>query len=959
MKKTTTLSFLILFFAITAFAAPVDPEKALEIANSFSKSIPELKQCELLLLPVGPSKSAERGGAHKADAQYYLFAPEDKGGFVIVSGEDRLAPVVGYSTGTCAGDMPPALVDWLAEYSNFVDDVRAGVIEPAKTASTAGTKIEPMLKTSWNQSTPYNNYCPEINGQKTPTGCTATATAQVMKFHEWPEKPTKAISWDNNITGKKETIDITKNTYEWNNMLSHYRNGYTAEQAHAVAQLMVDVGKAMGSNYALAGTGSSEVAAARALVKVFDYSPDIQIYKRNECTYDEFISIIRENLEARQPLVYTGHGQSYAAGHAFVCDGIDENNLVHIDWGWDGSFNGFFDIGSMAPGGTGIGGGQDRYNVGQSIIANIKPRGAEETGRTGDPTIYQYEVINETNNNAIVEEHISKFVSGNAHFRTMVQFLNWSHSTAKLYFGTSITSVDGTFSKVNMESKEEVIALDKAIGYYIDFKVHNSNKAHADYLKEGTYYVEIVYKVGNAEPVKMKGENNRLVLEVGKTSAKLSKAQPAIEVSGFKFRTVPQTQEDKMVFDVAFRNNNTNNAAVVVVPIVNRLKGDDVVKSDTLVSNGVLINVFDNTDFLATYTLNNAFSGSGDHYVSFAYDLRNSYNNHDLTVDKKMLKSIAGKSGVFVVGSLPDGPLPTVSSISATASTVGAVLTLSATVKNVATTNSKYSGTLGLFVEKGGKAVMLAEKDVNLAKGGATQIKFSGTGYVPLLDAGTYEAYVCELAGGEWKRIRQSNMYNFVLKAPVKSVLYAANRIVIGDDDVAAQGDSVDVIAGIGCMGVDFEGYLRVNVLDGIKAVLRSEYIPVSIRNGEVVDVNLRSICGSEAKPGEWKFTAKYYDANKRELGTVSNNSLTYPENDYFWVADATAIEDTVAEGAIVVAGDGCITVGSAVSVKVFSLDGRCVCEGNVATVTVEKGVYIVAAENSDGSVTVTKVLVK
>ena len=102
MKKTTTLSILILFFAITAFAGPVDPEKALEIANSFWKSIPEQEQSELHLSPVGPSKSAGRDGVQKADAQYYLFAPEDKSGFVIVSGEDRLAPVVGYVTGITA-----------------------------------------------------------------------------------------------------------------------------------------------------------------------------------------------------------------------------------------------------------------------------------------------------------------------------------------------------------------------------------------------------------------------------------------------------------------------------------------------------------------------------------------------------------------------------------------------------------------------------------------------------------------------------------------------------------------------------------------------------------------------------------------------------------------------------------------------------------------------------------------
>ena len=128
MKKTISLLALLLTFAVTAIAGPVEPEKALEIANSFWKTLPKQVRSELLLSPVGPSKSAGRDGVQTADAQYYLFTPEDKSGFVIVSGEDRLFPVVGYSTTACAGDMPQALVDWLADYSNFVDDVRAGVV---------------------------------------------------------------------------------------------------------------------------------------------------------------------------------------------------------------------------------------------------------------------------------------------------------------------------------------------------------------------------------------------------------------------------------------------------------------------------------------------------------------------------------------------------------------------------------------------------------------------------------------------------------------------------------------------------------------------------------------------------------------------------------------------------------------------------------------------------------------
>ena len=237
----------------TIFAGPITPEKADAIAKEFWNT--ELKQpnTEFLTLksPAKMAKAGSRINITENNPQYYIYTPTDNCGFVIVSGDDELAPIVGYSTGTFNKDseMPAALVEWLNEYSRYVDDVRAGKVAPAQKSTKAGkSAVAPMLQTTWDQSAPYNNMCPEMNGQKTPTGCTATAMAQIMKFHEWPITPIKAISWTSNITGKKETIDLTKRTYNWDNMLPHYRSGYTAEQAKEVAQLMVDVGKAIHSS---------------------------------------------------------------------------------------------------------------------------------------------------------------------------------------------------------------------------------------------------------------------------------------------------------------------------------------------------------------------------------------------------------------------------------------------------------------------------------------------------------------------------------------------------------------------------------------------------------------------------------------------------------------------------------------------------------------------------------------
>ena len=261
MKRFTTLLLSSLFLTITVFANPIDPEKAGEIANDFWNSKVKHANAENLILqsPTKMAKAGSRINIQESNPQYYIYTA-DNNGFVIVAGDDQLAPIVGYSTETFCenSEMPPVLVEWLNEYSMYVDDVRAGKVTHVQKSAKAGkTAVAPMLQTSWDQSAPYNNLCPEVNGQKTPTGCTATAMAQIMKFHEWPITPIKAISWTSNITGKKETIDLTKRTYNWDNMLPHYRNGYTAAQAQEVAQLMVDVGKAIHSSYSPEGTGSN------------------------------------------------------------------------------------------------------------------------------------------------------------------------------------------------------------------------------------------------------------------------------------------------------------------------------------------------------------------------------------------------------------------------------------------------------------------------------------------------------------------------------------------------------------------------------------------------------------------------------------------------------------------------------------------------------------------------------
>lgn len=968
MKRTITFISALLFLANYLFAGPIDPERAFEIANSFWNGNARInKDIKLEMVRADkPSKASSHGIIKAEDPRYYIFSGNEDRGFVIVSGDDKLTPVIGYSENGDAGEMPEALSLWLQEYSNYVDEVRAGTAEPIIVPTKAtGTNIAPMLKTSWDQGSPYNNYCPEVNNQKTPTGCTATAMAQIMKFHEWPQKGTKKITWYNNVTGYPETIDLTKSTYDWSNMLPHYRNGYTQVQADAVAKLMIDVGKAIESNYALSGTGSSDVKASYALVNYFDYSPDLFIARRHEYSHDEFITIIRNNLNAKQPILWCGYGQSYSSGHAFVCDGIDENDMLHIDWGWNGAYNGYFNIGVMAPGGSGIGGGEDRYNVGQVIIANIKPRKSGESNKNGEPTLYDYEVINPTTN-TVVEEYTAKFSSGTATLKILASFLNWSHSNIEMYFGYNISSTDGTYSKNFMStdpSDKEILKYDESIGYYMGININNTNTSSSNYLKKGTYTVKIYYQDINGKPKAMKGENNSLTLVVGSSSATLSKTKPQLALTGFQTINAPEYQNDGMALSATFTNNNSNNATVAIVPIANLMNGSKVVKSDTITSSAILVNTLDKDNLATTFNISKSFADSGTYCISFAYDFRNHYTDHNLSaIDKKMLKSISGTSPTFEVKPLTDGPRPQVTNVSMSSNVIGTNLNMTATISNISATESTYSATVGILVEKDGKTIVLTSSDVNIAQNASAQVRFNNTDYVPALEAGSYYLTICELKGEEWSPIAPGNRYQMELVAPEKPILYANGKITIGYNNLTRPGDDTDVKLALGCSYADFDGYLRVNVTSGITAILRSEYIPVTIKNGEIIDINLKSACGAKAPVGEWDIIIKYYDKNKREQGSVSKNTIYYPNNGHFVVDDVTSV-DSVGENTISVRANGNhITVeGTAENTinVVYSIDGKEIYRGTNKDIEADRGIYIIAVQTPGEKPYTTKVFVK
>ena len=917
----------------------------------------------MLQSPAKMSKAGSRINIEESTPQYYIYTTQENNGFVIVSGDDALAPIVGYSTEAFGNDceMPVALIEWLNEYSMYVDNVRAGKVTHVQKSAKAGkTAIAPMLQTSWDQSAPYNNLCPEVNGQKTPTGCTATAMAQIMKFHEWPITPIKAISWKSNITGKTETIDLRTRTYNWDNMLPHYRNGYTTEQAQEVAQLMVDVGKAINSSYSPEGTGSNETYALNGFVNVFNYSKAARVIKRTDVTEDEYVTAIRENLEARLPVMSVGFGINFEGGHAYVFDGIDENDMIHIDWGWNGSYNGYFDMTYMTPAGIGTGGGTGTFNVGQAIIVNITPSGENDVN-SENVGLVEFGIYKPETDNEKVYTYTSKYSGNTAKFKVSTFITNRSHSNTQLEFALAVKKGDGTFQHLNYGALEGSLQPGYYIKNYFDFTVDVVNKNYYNYLEKGTYELKLLYKNSDGEYVEIISDQNCLMLDVNETSATLRHALPDIHVTSVELTTPNPRIGSTIKFNAKFMNKNTHNSTVVVAPIINTIRPDGSVVRDTLKKVTRVFEVIDNRDIYVEYTTSNQFKEVGDCYITFTYNW-STYYDRPSTFNASLAESVGGKSDTFSINEEAPGGSPAITAITASDITNGSVLNISATVTNQTYAGYTYSGDLALVLRNTdtNQTFTVAEgKATNLGKNKTVTLSYKSSDYFPTLPAGGYEVMVCETSNN-MERIPHAVQKTFNITVGESAVPYINGRTSISDTQVVA-GDSVDVRLVLGCYNGTFDGYVRINTSSGLTPILRSDYVPVTITEGEKQQLDVACLCGSKATMGKWTLVIKYFDKNKRELGTLSNNTFTYARNDYFWVGDETAIEEveSVGDATVTVRGNT-ITIANAddAMVTVYSADGREVYKGTDSTIHVASGLYIVAVQQ-ESTTTVTKVFVK
>ena len=320
MKRTILLMLTVCANILLANADPITKAQALSIASKYINK-PILS---------GNSPKTRSSQANEQPAYYIFTNPNDKK-FVIISGESKLNELVGYGDKMTENpnDQPPYFKLFLKEYERVVKEVRSKA-----TATTPQRpikrKVEPLLTCKWSQYDPFNKYTPLSNGQHTPTGCVATATAQVMFYNKWPKNRPQDYIASTGDDAKKSA------TYWWDEMKNTTNDMRTEHSRQAVGVLMSDIGKAVNMRYYYRGSDSNLQYACNALRDKFDYT--VRYLDKNFLPANDFLNEVMQEISDGYPVLVVG------GPHAFVYDGYDEQGLIHTNWGWGGENDGYFDI---------------------------------------------------------------------------------------------------------------------------------------------------------------------------------------------------------------------------------------------------------------------------------------------------------------------------------------------------------------------------------------------------------------------------------------------------------------------------------------------------------------------------------------------------------------------------------------------------------------------------------------
>ncbi len=348
--------------AVNVNADNIDVNQARDIAGKFVQQ----NRAGKFMAPTASAIQLTHTEASNVEGNAYYVFNIQGGGWVIVAGDDIAKEVLAYGTegSLDMNAMPENMKGFLNMLKGQIETAQAykGKTVPVK-AIKLSAAVGPLLKTRWGQGEPWNRQCPtNASGQRTSVGCAPLAMAQIVNYWKYPNEVPELSGYQG--TGYQWYSSLPATTFDYDLIVDAYRYydpetgnpiiaDYTDEQANEVAKLSRYCGQACKSRYGNSGTSTGSYSYdQRTAFKTFGYNENLQLIGKdpsyyndnsNKYTIEEWTALMRTELEAGRPIPYHDMWE----GHAWVVDGVDVDGKFHMNWGFNGKFDGWFEINAL------------------------------------------------------------------------------------------------------------------------------------------------------------------------------------------------------------------------------------------------------------------------------------------------------------------------------------------------------------------------------------------------------------------------------------------------------------------------------------------------------------------------------------------------------------------------------------------------------------------------------------
>ncbi len=435
---------------------------------------------------------------------FFVFNVKESDGFVIVSADNKAMPIIGYAySGTFTGvNIPPGLQGMLERRALELTELISTTSIPETQVKNAWTillqedagmsfksftAVNPLMSTTWDQAPHYNDLCPyDYNyNELTVTGCPATAMAQIMKYWNFPANGTGYHSYNSPNYGTL-SANFEATNYNWAGMPNSI-----SSSNNALATLMYHCGVSVEMQYGVAATGGSggyvieaqspiQHCCEYAFKTYFGYKSTLQGLFREDYNDATWIQMLKTDLDAGRPIQYAGFGQG--GGHTWVCDGYDNSNFFHMNWGWGGYYDGYFSLNDLSPGTGGAGGGSGSFNSGQQALIGIEPGSGGGGGGGGA----QFDL--RAYSNIYVDPNPIDFAYA---FDVSIDIGNFDDANFSGGLAAALFNEQGEF----VDIIEELTGISLQSGYFDTYNFNTDGML----ATPGTYFIGIYYKSGTSD----------------------------------------------------------------------------------------------------------------------------------------------------------------------------------------------------------------------------------------------------------------------------------------------------------------------------------------------------------------------------------------------------------------------------------------------------------------------------